>query len=240
MPKLTKEFIESGIEAPATGQRFYRDTDISGFAVRVTPRSRSYIFEKRVNGANQRITIGRCTEISFDVARNQACIMTGEIAKGNDPKTGKRINTQANITLQEVFEKFLECKHLRAQTKKNYHYAIRKHFKDWLDLPITSITKDMVEERHHELTIKLNRLSTSGHGRANNAIKMLRRLFNFANDHYSIDGEPLIKTNPADRMSKNRLWHRIEPRQRIIPDHKLKDWYQGVCKLHHAVELCRF
>ena len=171
MVKLTKQFIESEIKAPAHGQRFYRDEDLPGFAIRVTPKSKSYILEKRVHGTNRRITIGKCSKMSLSSAKEQACIMLGEIAKGNDPKTGKRINTMDDITLREVLQKFLEIKPIRIDTQKNYHYAINRHFNDWLDLPITSITKDMVEQRHHELTISPNRLGTSGHGRANNALK---------------------------------------------------------------------
>jgi len=103
MSKLTKQFLESEIQSPVTGQRFYRDEDLPGFAIRVTRRSRSYILEKRVNGANRRITIAKCSEISLEAAKKQACIMLGEIAKGNDPKTGKRINSLSDITLREVW-----------------------------------------------------------------------------------------------------------------------------------------
>ena len=235
MSKLTKQFIESEIQPPVTGQCFYRDEDVPGFAIRVTPKSKSYIFEKRVDGANRRITIGKCNEMSVDSARKQACIMLGDIAKGNDPKTGKRINTLNDITLREVFQKFLEIKPIRKDTQRNYHFAINRHFNDWLDMPITSITKDMVEQRHHELTISPNRLGTSGHGRANNALKKLSALINFASDRYGTEDEPLIKTNPVSRLSRNRSWHRIYPRQGIIPDHKLKEWYRAVSTLQNEV-----
>jgi len=60
MAKLTKQFIESEIQLPTSGQRFYRDDDIPGFAVRAT--AKSFIFEKRVDGDNRRITIGKCSE----------------------------------------------------------------------------------------------------------------------------------------------------------------------------------
>lgn len=130
MPKLTKQFIESEIQPPVTGQRFYRDDDVPGFAIRVTPNSKSYILKKRVDGANRRITIGKCSEMSLDSAKKQACIMLGDIAKGNDPKTGKRINTLHDITLREVLQKFLDTKPLREATKRNYHYAINRHLND--------------------------------------------------------------------------------------------------------------
>lgn len=126
MSKLSREFIESEINPPTTGQRFYRDADIPGFAVRVTQRSKSFILEKRVNGVNRRITIGKCSELSFDAAKKQACIMLGDIAKGIDPKTGRHISTASDITLRDVLQKFLEIKPIREDTRRNYHYAINK------------------------------------------------------------------------------------------------------------------
>ncbi|MBS2005766.1 MAG: site-specific integrase [Cyanobacteria bacterium SZAS TMP-1] len=235
MSKLTKQFIELEIKPPSAGQMFYRDDDVPGFAVRVTKKSKSYILEKRVAGANRRITIGKCGDMSLDSAKKQACIMLGDIARGNDPTTGKRITTLHDITLREVLQKFLDTKPIRPDTQRNYHFAINRHFNDWLDKPITSITKDMVEQRHHELTVSPNRLKTSGHGRANNALKKLSALINFASDRYGTDDEPLIKSNPVSRLSRNRSWHKIHPRRRIIPDHKLKDWYRAVSTLQNEV-----
>lgn len=69
MAKLTKHFIELEIEQPVTGQRFFRDEDIPGFAIRVTRRSKSYILEKRVGGSNRRITIGKWSEMSVESAK---------------------------------------------------------------------------------------------------------------------------------------------------------------------------
>jgi hypothetical protein len=87
MSKLTKQFIELEIEPPSAGQMFYRDDDVPGFAVRVTKKSKSYILEKRVAGTNRHITIGKCGDRSLDSAKKQACIMLGDIARGNDPET---------------------------------------------------------------------------------------------------------------------------------------------------------
>ena len=36
MPKLTQQFIDLEIQLPEEGQRFYRDVEIAGFAIRVT------------------------------------------------------------------------------------------------------------------------------------------------------------------------------------------------------------
>lgn len=235
MPKITKKFIENEIDHPASGQRFYRDDDLPGFAVRVTQKAKSYVLEKRSDGVTRRITIGKCSSMTVEDARKKARVMLGSYAGGKDPVTGKTISQFENITLREVLQKFFEVKPLRRDTLRNYYYAVNNYFKDWLDMPITSITKEMVEERHHLLTVSPNRLGTSGHGRANNALKKLSALINFASDRYGTEDEPLIKVNPVSRLSRNRAWHKIHPRQRIIPDHKLKDWYQAVVTLQHAV-----
>jgi hypothetical protein len=160
--------------------------------------------------------------------------MLGDIAKGNDPKTGKRINALKDITLREVLQKFLDIRPIREHTQRNYYFAINRHFNDWLDKPITSITKDMVEQRHHDQTVSPNRLGTSGHGRANNALKKLSALINFASDRFGTEEEPLIRTNPVSRLSRNRSWHRIYPRQGIISDSKLKIWYRALHSLQHV------
>jgi len=170
MAKLTKEFVENEIHLTTSGQRFYRDDDVPGFAIRVR-KCKPYILERRIAGSSRRITIDKCSDLSFDSAKKHACIMLGELAKGNDPITGKRINTLRDITLREVLQKFLEIKPLRDETRRNYLYSINSHLSDWLDLPITAITKDMVEQRHQELTSRPNRLGTSGHGRANSMFR---------------------------------------------------------------------
>lgn len=64
------------------------------------------------------VSSAKCSEISLETAKKQACIMLGEIAKGNDPKSGKRINSLNDITLREVLQKFLETKPLRKDTDK--------------------------------------------------------------------------------------------------------------------------
>lgn len=167
MPKITKQFIDQ-IQAPETGQKFYRDDDIRGFAVRATKNSNAYILEKRVNGKTCRIALGNCDAMTLEAAKRRACELLGDLAKGIDPKTGKRINVLGDITLLEVLNKFLDTKPIREATKRNYHYAVKVHFHDWLDKPITSITKDMVEEldvltvSHHKSNGILT-LVTHGH-----------------------------------------------------------------------------
>ena len=65
-------------------------------------------------------------------------------------------------------------------------------------------------------------------------MRILRALLNFASDQYEIDGEPALAVNPVQRLSRNKSWYRIQPRQGVIPDHKLSAWYQAVMALENG------
>lgn len=59
MPRLTTNFINTKIEKPETGKTvFYRDSELTGFGLKVTAGAMSYIVESRVSGNNRRISIG--------------------------------------------------------------------------------------------------------------------------------------------------------------------------------------
>ena len=235
MPKLTKQFIENEIQSPTIAQAIYRDDELRGFAIRVTPQSKSFIVERRINKINKRITIGKYPDLSVEAARKLARVMIGEMASGNDPRSGKPVGSSSGVTLREVLEKYLAVKRLRPQTQRAYRQLVGKNLCDWLDVPLTAITKDMVEVRHQELSLTPTRRGTSGHGRANNTLKALSALISFASDRYGTEGDPLIKVNPVSRLTRTNAWHTIRPRQGIIQDHKLADWYRAVATLKNDV-----
>jgi integrase len=100
MSKLTKQFIENEVQLPASGQRFYRDDDVLGFAVRVTRKSKSYIFEKRVDGVNRRITIGKCSELTFNNALKKLSTLINFASDrfGNDDEPLIKINPVTRLS----------------------------------------------------------------------------------------------------------------------------------------------
>jgi integrase len=103
---------------------------------------------------------------------------------------------------------------------------------DWLDLPVTAITREMVEQRHMSLR-KTTQQGTSGEAQANTVMHILGTLLNFAAANYEIDGKPILLVNPVKRLSNNRRWYPHRRRQSIIPDHKLPAWFAAVMELRH-------
>ncbi|HEY9684997.1 MAG TPA: site-specific integrase [Oculatellaceae cyanobacterium] len=137
----------------------------------------------------------------------------------------------STVTLKEVFQKFLALRKLRPNTIRNYTQVTSRCFGDWLDLPVTSITRDMIHSRHQALT-RTTKQGTSGQVQANMTMRILRTVLNFAaNNFETADAQPIITLNPVRTLSQNRAWHSERRRRIIIPDHKLGDVYHAIMSL---------
>lgn len=209
-------------------QMFYRDDQLLGFGLRVTSGgAKSYFVEKRINGKNKRITLGRHGQITPEQARNEAKKILGEIATGRDPVSEKRDKRTQAATLHDSYNAYLKTrKTLKPNTLHDYKRCIEGALADWLDKPMTSISKDMVEKRHHQLGQK-------SQARANNTMRVLRALFNFAIEKYEdTEGNPVITVNPVNRLSKNRAWYSIKRRSTLLTPTQLKPWYEATLMLN--------
>jgi len=233
MPRLTNTFV-SKVPSPNKGQVFYRDSSLRGFGLRVTPGSRAYIVEARVNGVSRRVSLGDHTRLTASSARTKALRILSEMAAGKDPTVEKAKKKIVGATLQEILEHYLSVRSLRPNTKRTYRYIVPRCLGDWMDQPVTAISREMVEKRHLELR-RPTRQGTSGEVQANVVMHILSTLLNFAAANYQIDGKPIILVNPVKRLSYNRQWYHERKRQTVIPDHKLADWYAAVTSLRHKM-----
>jgi integrase len=227
MPKITAKFIEAGVTFPAKGQLFIRDDELKGFGLRVTKGRVSFVVESRTSGKFRRTTIGQHGTMTPNEARKKARqLLSGPIIKIE--ATTDKVQT---VTLNEVFEKFMAVKRLRPNTIKTYTQVTKRCLGDWLNLPITSITRDMVNARHKMLTC-ITKQGTSGEAQANLAMRILRTFLNFAGNNFeTADAQPIITMNPVRTLSQNRSWHQERRRRIIIPDQRLGEWYRAVISL---------
>jgi integrase len=228
--RLTKRTVDK-IEPPkGKDQAFYRDDQLKGFAVRVTAAGvKSFVVEKLINRKVRRITLGRYGEITVEQARKEAQKLLGKIATGIDPIAEKQSAKAAVVTLNEVFQDYLNArKSLKPKTLYDYKNVIRIAFADWKNKPILFITKDKVAKHHEKLGQK------HGAAYANQAMRVLRALFNFAAGQYEdAAGRSLVTENPIKRLSQTRAWYRVERRQTFIKSHELATWSQGVMNLQN-------
>lgn len=224
--KLTKSSIER-LNAQNGKQVFYRDSALPGFALRITPAgTKSFIVEKRVNGKGRRVTIGQYGLITVEEARKKALTILADMAQGHDPAETRRQKQASKITLLECFNDYLLVRNnLTEATRQDYERATHRALKDWQHISLVNITRDKVLERHRALGEK-------SPARANNTMRVLRALFNFAMYHYETpNGTPILLVNPVKYLSDCRAWYRIKRRQTLLKLHQLPDWYQATLKL---------
>lgn len=83
--KLTKRFVAE-IASPASGAAFAWDVELPGFGVRTTSKGvKTFILQRRIDGREHRISIGRSPVVAPESARRVAESIIGDIARGTNP-----------------------------------------------------------------------------------------------------------------------------------------------------------
>lgn len=224
--RLTKTVLDH-LPPPSTGQAFYRDDILKGFAVRVTANgAKSFVVETRIQGRVRRKTLGAYGVLTVEQARKRAQKFLGDVAHGLDPLAQAREAEARAVTLRVVFEDYLVVrKGLSPSTVHDYHRHMKSAFPDWANRPLAQISKDAIAHRHR----KLGQRSPA---RANNAMRFLRALFNFARGQYEdAAGRSLFPENPVSRLSHTRAWFPIERRRTVIRRSQLPAWFAAVMAL---------
>ena len=121
-----------------------------------------------------------------------------------------------------AFDELLARRPLKPKTKVVYQQVVNGTMGDWLSRPLASITKDMVAERHAKLAM-------SSASYADSAMRTFRSVWNFAAAGYEDSkGESLLGSNPVDRLSKTKAWHRLKRRDTFIREQDLPAWFEAV------------
>lgn len=150
--KITKSYVDK-LSTPETGQAFIRDTELKGFAVRVTSSgAKSFLLEKRIDGKVKRLILGRYPELTVEQARKEAHKLLGYIATGRNRVTEKKQETLQGTTLKQAFDDFVKTrKNPKERTLYDYKRLMKVAFADWQEKAMTGISKDMVTKRHSKI-----------------------------------------------------------------------------------------
>lgn len=109
MPRLTTNFINKKVQRPEKGKRlFYRDSELTGFGLKVTHTSMTYFAEARVNGCSRRVTLGNAKLSPPEEARKKALVILAKMAAGHDPAKEKERTRRVSLTLGEAFEEYIQ------------------------------------------------------------------------------------------------------------------------------------
>ena len=230
--KINKQFIK-GLPSLGKGktQVLYWDSALPGFGLRVGKTKMAFFCEKRIQGITRRYTLGSYPQITPEFARGLAKKTLSKMTVGLNPIDEKRAEKNKNLTLHSAFNDFLENRNsLKDRTVSDYKRTIRVAFKEWENKRLVDINRDMISLKHKQL------FKNQGPAQANQHMRVLRAIFNYAQSSYYNDkGKPLIIDNPITTISKKRSWYKVPRRNRVIPTHKLNEWYEAVNNLPREV-----
>jgi len=233
MTTKTLTFTKRTVEAlpfpkPGEERRRYKDSKLAGFFLRAGTDSKVYFIEKKLHGKPLKITIGVHGQLTTEQARVKATKLIGLIADDRNPLTEERAKRQGQVTLEKVFQDFLETrkageKPLSDKTIYDFTRIMKTVFKLWGPKNITEINKDMIARKHKSIGDK------NGKPYSNLSMRFLRLLFNFAMGKYeTMDGQSIIQKNPVQVLGETKAWFPVEARKTIIKPDDLPAWWQAV------------
>jgi len=201
MANITKRMVEQA-EIPAHGQRFIRDTEIKGFALRVTDNGvKSFVWEGRVRGRMRRITLGQFPALKVLDGRTAALGMKAAVARGEDPAQ-ERAAVRAEKTFGNLETEYMErhAKRNKRSWKEDQGLLANHVPQAWRSRRISDISREEVIRLRDAVAVKSRprKKGTPKRGMpyaANHLLRLLRTMFNIARDWGLLVGE-----NPATRI----------------------------------------
>jgi integrase len=149
--KLSEKIVKELLAPDPTGtQKLHWDTETKGFGVLCSGTStiKTYIAKGNLRGRSVRKTIERVDLISLKDARDRAKQMLVNFSAGIDPRELKL----SSPTLQQALDLYLTLRtDLRPSSREDYRGLVERHLSGWLNLPLRSITREMVERRLREI-----------------------------------------------------------------------------------------
>ena len=203
---LTQSVVDTIPHVP-TGQKFIRDSDLPGFALRVTQASKSFVFEKRIQGRMRRMTLGRTGALTASEARQQATRMAQEILQGTVPGRLRR-----KRSFGELADLYLERHVWTKRSARNDRAVLRNHLQALRPRPLSEITAHDIQRLHSEL-------GRTAPYQANRAVALVRKMFNLALEWGLFSGD-----NPAATIA----FHPEEKRQRYLLPEELPRVFEAM------------
>lgn len=235
MKKITfhRDVLDS-LPLPPSGQRAeYQDETAPELVLRVTATGhKTFNLRRKIDGRAVRVTLGtykrpgdKNPTMTVEQARKKATQAKAAAVEGINPNEIKRAGRVKGMTLREMLASYVEDNSdLKASTADGYAATLATVLPDWLDKPLREVTPEQAQARHKKHSAR----SKAG---ANQAMRVLRLLWNYATT-FNPKGSPAIYgDNPVSILSARNQWHTIARRKTTIKAHSLPTWWEGVERL---------
>jgi integrase len=160
---------------PANAYSLLWDTEIPGFALRVTAAGRkAFVFNYRAGGRERRMTIGDYPSWTVAAAREEAKALRRRVARGDDPMVTRHAD-RAAPTMADLCALYAE------EHKPKKRPSTRAEYQSMLDRTIRpKLGKMKVADIRFSDVDKLHRGLRKTPYRANRVVAVLSNMFNFA------------------------------------------------------------
>ena len=213
--RLTKSFIDS-LDFSTNGKPiFFWDSNLKGYGLKVTPQKKIFIVQARVSGKLRRVTLGAYGAITPNQAKDMAKAELAKLTQGIDPSVERKKHEAQSVTLEQVVRSYFEAKTLKPHSIKGINTHLDFNFKEWKKTPLAVLTRAYVKDKFMEI-------SNRSPAQANQAMRVLRALWNYAVAEYRYpDDTTIFGDNPVNILSEQGLWNTIQPRNSKIPIDKV-------------------
>jgi len=198
---------------PSKGMATYKDTKEKGLSLYITATGTiTFFIRKRINGQDQRITLGSFPELTVDNARKKALKAKASIADGNNPNHEKN-KMREEITFKALFNQYMD--RYSRKEKKSWKYderEVNRFLSHWFKRKISTITKYEVQNIHEKIR------NENGLYQANRILERIRAIFNKAIE-WGWEGK-----NPAQGIKK----FKERSRDRFIQPNELPCLFQAI------------
>lgn len=196
----TFPFTNATVDAvpiPDEGRAEYRDSNNPALVLRVTTGgTKSFCLARKTAGRFVRVTLGtfkragdRTARMTVELAVKAVRREDGKIATGVNPNVEKRRARAEGRTVLQTLDAYIGASTLKPRTIDDYRKVLGEFCEDWLTKPLAIITREQLQSRHRRHS------ESRSQARADNAIRVMRALFNFAG----------VRPNPASSPKKRTI-----------------------------------
>lgn len=208
MPERLTDNVARKALPPARGQTLLWDSEVKGFALRVTSGgAKSFVVDYRTEGRQRRFTIGAYPDWSVQAARQAAKELKREVDLGRDPM-GERHSARAAPTLNDLWERY-QTEHLPSKARRSQ--ADERSIWEKIILPrlgklkLSAIDHAAIDALHRDITV-MRRTPV----RANRTVETLRTAFNLAIRWNWCERNPASGVRRNPEQPRNRYLNKIE------------------------------
>ena len=222
-------------EAPAHKDRLLPDSEVASLYLRTRQTGVCvWVVKRRFKHKIVTRTLGDARILSLADARKMAIEVVSSLTKGVDPLEVRRRevatarakaeeSARSKVSLGDVLSSYLQAHNLKPNSVKTMEGVVRRHFRDWLTLPVGAIDQRAVENRLFDIAAEVGKrknirgASESGVATQRKASAYLRALFRFAKrGPVSLGGMPLVERDPTESISLYHLASSLKRRETYL------------------------